>query len=202
MGLVILLVNGSDSSSETEVEETPETTNEDEIFKLPTVPCDTNKISTSTNGKVNEVDFFGLLCSKDACANLYNTFAGWINKQAMYQSGNGITPFKIITEAFKELSFIAGTTIIGAAVVTKINTLIATITGAVSGIWTAFASLFTAGGPIGILIGLVVVLLGAACIGTIVAMIVYGYLGKGFAIGWKMYTIWVWDWEWFCGDIY
>lgn len=68
--------NGSDSSNETEVEETPETTNEDEIFKLPTVPCDTNKISTSTNGKVNEVDFFGLLCSKDACANLYNTFAG------------------------------------------------------------------------------------------------------------------------------
>lgn len=103
---------------------------------------------------------------------------------------------------FKELSFIASTTIIGAAVVTKINTLIATITGAVSGIWTAFASLFTAGGPIGILIGLVVVLLGAACIGTIVAMIAYGYLGKGFAIGWKMYTIWVWDWEWFCGDIY
>lgn len=194
--------NGSDSSNETEVEETPETSNEDEIFKLPTVPCDTNKISTSTNGKVNEVDFFGLLCSKDACANLYNTFAGWINKRAMYQSGNGITPFKIITEAFKELSFIASTTIIGAAVVTKINTLIATITGAVSGIWTAFASLFTAGGPIGILIGLVVVLLGAACIGTIVAMIVYGYLGKGFAIGWKMHTIWVWDWEWFCGDIY
>lgn len=194
--------NGSDSLNETEVEENAEATAGDEIFKLLTVPCDSNKISTSANGKVDGVDFFGLLCSKDACANLYNVFADLINKQAMYRSGGDITPFKIITEAFKELSFVVSTTIIGAAVVAKMKTLIGTITGAVSSIWTAFASLFTAGGPIGILIGLVVVLLGAACIGTIVAMIVYGYLGKGFAIGWKMHAIWVWDWEWFCGEVY
>lgn len=194
--------SGSDSSNEVDIEEIPEKTTEEEICKLPTVPCDSNKISTSANGKVNGVDFFGLLCSKDACANLYNAFAGWINKQAMYQSGNGITPFKIITEAFKDLSLVAGTAIIGAAVLTKINAIIGTMTGAVSNIWASFTSLFTAGGPIGILIGLVITLLGAACIGTIISMIVYGYLGKGFAIGWKMHTIWVWDWEWFCGDVY
>lgn len=39
----------------------------------------------------------------------------------------------------------------------------------------------------------------ASCIGTIVAMIVYGFLGKGFAIGWKIHNIF-W-WEWFCGDL-
>ena len=194
--------SGSDSLSEEEAEEIPERNSEEQIYKLPTVPCDSNKISTAANGKVDGVDFFGLLCSKDACANLYNNFAGRINEQAMYQSGDRITPFKIITEAFKDLALIASTTIIGAATVAKINALIGTITGTISSVWASFASLFTTGGPIGALITLIIILLGAACIGTIISMIVYGYLGKGFAIGWKMHTIFVWDWEWFCGEVY
>lgn len=40
---------------------------------------------------------------------------------------------------------------------------------------------------------------GAACIGTVVSMIVYGNLGKGFAVGWKIHNIF-W-WKWFCGDL-
>lgn len=85
--------------------------------------------------------------------------------------------------------------------ITKINDIIATITGAASSIWVNFCSLFTAGGPVGIIIGLVIGLLGAAFIGTLIAMIVYGYLSKGFAIGWKMHSIRVWNWEWFCGNL-
>ena len=65
------------------------------------------------------------------------------------------------------------------------------ITCALSSLWASFCALFSSGGPIG--------LIGAACIGTIVAMIVYGFLGKGFAIGWKIHNIF-W-WEWFCGDL-
>jgi hypothetical protein len=193
--------NKPDSSKNDEAKDIPDITPGEEIYKLPTVPCDANNLSTSVNGQVDGVNFFGILCSKDACINLYNTFANWINKQAMYKSGNNITPFKIISEGFKALLPIVSTTILGAAVITKINGIIATIARAASSIWANFCSLFTAGGPVGIIIGLVIGLLGAACIGTLIAMIVYGYLSKGFAIGWKMHSICVWNWEWFCGNL-
>ncbi len=108
---------------------------------------------------------------------------------------------KIIVEVFAELSFLASTTNIGAIAVTQINALIGTITAAVSKIWFSFTALFTAGGPVGVICAATIALLGVACISTIVAMIVYGYLGKGFAIGWKTPTIFPWTWEWYCGEV-
>lgn len=32
-------------------------------------------------------------------------------------------------------------------------------------------------------------IIGTACIGIFVSMIVFGYLKKGYAVGWKMYSI-------------
>jgi hypothetical protein len=102
-----------DSSNNNEAKDNPDITPGEEIYKLPAVPCDANNLSTSVNGQVDGVNFFGLLCSRDACTNLYNTFANWINKPAIYKSGNSITPFKIISEGFKALLPIVGTTILG-----------------------------------------------------------------------------------------
>lgn len=114
----------------------------------------------------------------------------------MYQaSGNG-SPFKIMIEAFKTLS---AATAIGTALATLVAGVIATVTGALSSVWTSFCALFTSGGPTGVILGLIIGLIGAACIGTVVSMIVYGYLGKGFAVGWKIHNIF--QWEWFCGDL-
>lgn len=166
------------------------------IFELPILNCDANNISASISGKVDGVDFFGILCSKDACINLYNAIANWANNQIAYRASGSSSPAKIIVEAFRTL---ATTTAIGAALATIIAGVIGTITGALSSLWAEFCALFAAGGPIGVIIGLIIGLIGAACIGVIVAMIVYGYLGKGFAIGWKIHHIF--RWEWFCGDL-
>ncbi len=46
---------------------------------------------------------------------------------------------------------------------------------------------------------MIISLVGAACIGTLVAMIVFGFLGKGFAVGWKIHADF--SWEWFCGSL-
>lgn len=40
--------------------------------------------------------------------------------------------------------------------------------------------------------------LDSACIVTLVAMFVFEYLKKGFAIGWKVHNIF--NWEWYCGE--
>lgn len=199
-----LAVGGNESSSEKtdttesegEVTEATSEKTEPEEFKLPILPYNANNISSSIGGKVDGCVFFGILCSKDACINLYNAFAGWTNKQVMYQVSGSGSPFKIIVEAFKTL---ATTTAIGAAFATVVAGAIATVTGALSSVWASFCALFAAGGPIGIILGLIIGLIGAACIGTVVSMIVYGYLGKGFAVGWKIHNIF--RWEWFCGEL-
>jgi hypothetical protein len=54
-------------------------------------------------------------------------------------------------------------------------------------------------GPLGFIVGMIIGLVGAACIGTLVAMIVFGFLGKGFAVGWKIHADF--SWEWFCGSL-
>jgi hypothetical protein len=49
------------------------------------------------------------------------------------------------------------------------------------------------------IVEMIIGLVGAACIGTLVAMIVFGFLGKGFAVGWKIHADF--SWEWFCGSL-
>ena len=80
-----------------------------------------------------------------------------------------------------------------------ISGVIAKITSALSTLWAEFCALFTAGGPLGFIVGMIIGLVGAACIGTLVAMIVFGFLGKGFVVGWKIHADF--SLEWFCGSL-
>lgn len=159
---------------------------------LPLLPYNINNVSSSVNGKLDGVNFLGVLCSKDTCINLYNSLAGWLNQKAMYVASGVKTPVGIIVDALNLLqaSIVTGTII---------SSSITTITGAFATLWAQFCALFSTGGPIGIIIGIIIGLVGVACIGIIVSMIVYGFLGKGFAIGWKVHN--VFKWEWFCGGI-
>lgn len=71
---------GNDTTdSEDEAAESDETNTESivqEEFTLPILPYNANNISSSISGKVDDCNFFGILCSKDSCIILYNAFAG------------------------------------------------------------------------------------------------------------------------------
>lgn len=187
---------GMGNNDETSTKESEKTNENEEEYELPILAYNAKNISTSISGQIDGCSFFGLLCSKDACINLYNAFAGWINNQIVYSASGSGSPFKIIAESFKTLAVAAA---VGSSQDAIAAGAIGIITCALSSLWASFCALFSSGGPIGLIIGLVIGLIGAACIGTIVAMIVYGFLGKGFAIGWKIHNIF-W-WEWFCGDL-
>lgn len=58
--------------------------------------------------------------------------------------------------------------------------------------------MFSSNGPVGKIVGLIIALVGIACIATFATMLVMGYFGKGFAGGWKVYNIF--DWKWYCGE--
>ena len=73
-----------------------------------------------------------------------------------------------------------------------VTTVISALVGYFTELWSSFCSLFTSGGPIGILVGLIIGLVGAACIVTLVTMFVMGAQGKGFAVGWKVYNLFNW----------
>ena len=162
--------------------------------KFPILSYDSNKVSTSINGTVDGCNFLGILCSKDACINLYNIFAGWLNRKEMFSAVGRKTPVGFILDEVKNLKEYANIS------VPIITAAIAKITGFFSVMWSEYCSLFTAGGPVGFIIGTVIAIIGADCIAVIVTMIVYGFLKKGFAIGWKFhYNILP---DWFCGELY
>jgi len=154
---------------------------------LPVLSYNPSAPSTTLTGQVDGCSFIGLICNKEACISIYNVFAGFFNKQIMYKVSNSGSPLNLISEAFNTLKSIA----VPSALV--VGTIIAELTGFLSSLWAQFIALFTAGGLPGIILGSVIGLIGLACIATITAMIVFGYLGKGFAIGWKVHNIFWWE---------
>ena len=159
-------------------------------YQLPILYCDTDKISISIDGKVDGCYFFGIVCSKDACVGLYNTLAGYINKQAIYQINGLSFPLALIVET---LSTLVSTTLRGAQFVTFVSSQIEALKGALLSIWNEFATFLGSAGPIGAIIGIIIAIVGSFCIAIITEMIVYGYLGKGFAIGFKIHNIFWWE---------
>ena len=145
-----------------------------DTVRLPILPYHSESVSSSFGGKIDGCDFFGILCSKDACVNIYDVLAGFLNNQMVYRASGSGTPFEVIFAAFNALSTV---TAAGAAAAALISGVIAKIT----------------------IVGMIIGLVGAACIGTLVAMIVFGFLGKGFAVGWKIHADF--SWEWFCGSL-
>lgn len=166
-----------------------------ETDKFPIHSYNATNISTYINGEVGGKKFIGIAASKDACVAFYNTVARWLNNMAFYKASGIKGPAGIIYETVKTLTLVAG----GTALATAITSVVSSITTYFIGLWAQFISLFTAGGPIGILVGIIISIIGAACVGTLVTMFIFGYLQKGFAVGWKIHNIF--KWEWYCGEL-
>lgn len=180
----------TEANAETEI-------SEETIEQLEILECNENNISSSANGKIDDHPFFGIKCSKDACVSLYNMFAKFINQQTVYNASGSGSPTKLVIDCFKALSASCAK---GILLDSLIKDTISKITKAISSIWIKFTSLFsTSGSPIKFILGVVIAIVGLACIGTIVAMIVFGYLGKGFAVGWIIYALF--DWRWYSGEL-
>ncbi|MGM9813586.1 MAG: hypothetical protein ACI32C_01550 [Candidatus Enteromonas sp.] len=62
-----------------------------------------------------------------------------------------------------------------------------------------FLLAISAGNPVAIAIGVIIALLVSACLAIIITMVVHGYIGKGFAVGWFIHSLF--DWEWYGGDL-
>lgn len=182
----------TDETTNTEIENS-----NDPVEQLEILECNENNISSSANGKIDDHPFFGIKCSKDACVSLYNMFADFINKQTIYNASGSGSPTKLVVDCFKALSASCAK---GILLDSLIKDTISKNTKAISSIWIKFTSLFsTSGSPIKFILGVVIAIVGLACIGTIVAMIVFGYLGKGFAVGWIIYALF--DWRWYSGEL-
>lgn len=153
---------------------------------LPILEYNSSNVTSTVGGKVDGVNFVGIIANRDSCIGLYNTVARFLNNQVMYGASGIKGPASMIIETLLTLTPALVTTVISALV------------GYFSGLWSSFCSLFASGGPIGIVVGLIIGLVGAACIATLVTMFVMGAQGKGFAVGWKVYNLF--NWKWYCGE--
>ena len=167
-----------------------------EIYNFPLYENDLSMASMAMSWETADFRFFGLYCSKESCAGLYNFFAEWINKQAIYRMSGSGTPLQVAAEGIAVLEGMAVAAGLTTAVIT--NT-IENITAAFASFFDTFASAFSLTDPLLAAAALVIVVTVTACIMTLVSMIVFGALGKGFAIGWKIYKNI--GWKWFCGEI-
>lgn len=153
---------------------------------LPVHSYNSSNVNSSANGKLDDKLFVGIMVTKDACVSFYNTVASFLNNQVMYAASGIKGPANMIIQAL--------TCVTPALAATVIGSLIAYF----SGLWTSFCSLFTAGGPVGIIVGTIIGLVGLACIAVLATMFVMGYMRKGFAVGWKVHNLF--NWEWYCGE--
>lgn len=168
--------SGGSSNSNTQVE--PQ--------QLPIRSYNETNIASASGGKLDGITFIGIMVSRDACVSFYNTVAGFLNKQVIYTASGIKGPASMIID-----TLLAATPVAAAVVISAIS-------GYLSSLWTGFCSLFTSGGPVGIIVGLIIALVGIACIATLATMLVMGYFGKGFAVGWKVSNIF--NWKWYCGE--
>lgn len=160
----------------------------DKAYKLPLLYCNEDNISVSFNGNIDGTHFIGIICSKDACVSLYNLFAGFINSKATRPSNMGNGLFETIVVGFEYLE----TKKFFGPIASKVLELIETIKGALLSIWNSFISLIEYGDIVCKVVGAIIGVIGAICIAVIAAMIVYGYLGKGYYIGWMVYNLFSW----------
>lgn len=157
------------------------------VIVLPIKPYNEDHVATIAGGKLDGVTFVGLMFSRDTCVAFYNKVAGWLNNQVIYSSSPTGGPATMIINA-----------LMLSAPAMALAT-IAKLTEYFTGIWSTWCSyLGGVGGPVGIAIALIIGLVGAACIATLITMLVMGYNGKGFAIGWKVPNIF--KWKWYCGE--
>lgn len=164
------------------------------IDTLPIKSYDESNVTATTYHTFGDCAFLGIYASKDACINVYNIFAGWANDQLTYTASGSGSPLNSVVEALKVAAAASATTALGITATAAIASAISAVTGYLGSIWAGYIAMFTSAGAVGIIIGLIVTLLGLACIAVIASMIVFGYLGKGYAVGWKIYNLFHWEW--------
>ncbi len=160
-------------------------------------PCDEfpifdyneDEVSYYSSGKIDNTNFMGIICSKDACVSLYNLVAGFFNNLGNNNVNNAKGIGSIILEALKSLDTVAcASASLIAAASTKIATALSTIFSKIMIFFQSFT------GIIGKIIAVILLLVGASCIYVISRMIVAGYNSKGYAIGWKMKGLFNFSW--------
>lgn len=147
-----------------------------------------NEIYYSINGKLNNINFLGVYCSKDLFISFYNLVAGWLNNLAINGASQSKGIVNIIWEVIKTLTtytIVPGTII--ASSISKISTYL-------SSLWSSFVSLFSTGGILGVVVAIIIIFISTSCIGILIAMFIFGYLGTGFAVGFLIHHLLWWEW--------
>ncbi|MGM9813585.1 MAG: hypothetical protein ACI32C_01545 [Candidatus Enteromonas sp.] len=181
--------------------------NKDESFKgydgsgggvstLPKKDFKLTALNVSFSSSIHSRPFFGIFASKDACIALYNFLADFLNDQVMYHySGSGSLASNIISA----IKYLSSPEIAPSALPALVASTIASITAQLSSFFSGFLAFIPPADPVTILLGIVLAVFVAAAVSVVVAMAIYGYLGKGFAVGW--YINGLFEWEWFCGEL-
>lgn len=153
---------------------------------LPIKKTNENNASVELCGRVDGNSFIGLICSPDACINVYNNIANEVNKVLLKNTNSELT--KIGEELLHILIFSVSPAAAYAAI--KKSAI-------VSGIFNFIKDIFLTIATSGLLGKLFAVLCAVVVIGVtsaIIAMVICGYYGNGYAIGRKIKNIFNWEW--------
>lgn len=143
---------------------------------------DENNVSITLNGTYEETQFFGFVAHKDTCIAVYDLISNFLSNLEDY--------IKIVKSCWDALKTIDKSCVVATAVYAAIEA----ISKGLSSAWSSLCSTFTSGGPVGIVIALILAAVGTACIYLISKMYVFGYMQKGFAFGWKTKGLFNLEW--------
>lgn len=154
---------------------------------------DESNVACASSGSVDGTNFFGVVCSPEACIAIYNAMAKFVNNRNCYTASGIKGPLGSIYEI---LAALASSGVFVTSVVKASAGKIALILDKIIG---EFFALFTSGDPIKLIIGVVIFAFASLCVYIFSQIICYGSKGKGYAIGWKIHSLF--NWEWFNGAI-
>ncbi len=152
------------------------------------LPYTESNVAYATSGKLDNVNFFGIICTPDMCISMYNKFAEWINNRCTYAASGSKTPFEAIRNVI--ISFASGGVFTAIVIEKVVKQIVTYLTGLLEG----FLGLFDLTSPIGVALGVIIGIIVIGCAYIFAKMLIYGYMRKGFAIGWKVYSLFKWSW--------
>ncbi len=154
---------------------------------------DETKIASSSSGKVDETNFFGIVCTPETCIAVYNAVAKFVNNRNLYTASNIKGPLFTIYDTIKTFLTISGFSVyLAGSSASKISAVLDTIIA-------EFCALFDSFAPIAIIITTIIALFLSAAVHIFSWMIVCGSKGRGFAFGWKVHSLF--NWEFYYGDV-
>lgn len=140
------------------------------------------------NENFEDSTFIGITLSKDTCINFYNFIANWLNNEAL---GDASDALEIIGYINIYSSIIA---------VSVLGEIIGALTGYFTGIFQSLMSIIYTAGPIGLLVGVIASIMIVSIVFIVVSMFVFGYLEMGYQVGFRIYSLF--DWDWYEGPLY